>query len=234
MGSLVGGWDAASPHKAPKGFEDFKEPYTPRGVTRRQVSPFDAAPQPSADLERKGSGPPHLARVSCPPIHGASEIQRYLTRASGSAGGAVPSSPRVGSPGSPRAGTPRTASHKLTLKIGDDDELLGSLGAKEKWCARVESASLNLRPDERDEESWRHGGFKVDDPCHAMHLPGSPRAAAAAAAAAAAGMAPFAPVADEAAAEAEQPHRANVTTQPRVTAMRLPAEVAESFESSGL
>lgn len=225
MGSLVGGWDATAPHKAPKGFEDFKEPYTPRGISRRQLSPFDAAPQPCAELEGKGSGPPHLARISAPPIHGASEIQRYLTRASSSGGGAVPPSPRA--PGSPRAGTPRTASRKLTLKIGDGDELLDSLTAKEKWCSRVESASLNLRPDERDEESWRHGGFKVDDPCHAMHLPGSPRAAAAAAAAAA-GTEAF-----EGAAS-EEAHRVTAAGQPRVTAMRLPAEVVESFESSAL
>ena len=27
-------------------------------------------------------------------------------------------------------------------------------------CSRVDSATLNLRPDEVDSESWRHGSFK--------------------------------------------------------------------------
>lgn len=48
----------------------------------------------SGDLDKPGS-PPHLARVSAPPaMHGASAVQRYLSRSSGS----VPPSPRVTTP----------------------------------------------------------------------------------------------------------------------------------------
>lgn len=215
MGSLVGGWDATRPGRAPKGFEDYKEPYTPRSRPSGP-SPFDAFA--SEETDRRGSGclpgsPPSLARVSAPPaIHGASAVQRYLSRSSSS----QPSSPRASTP---RAGTPRSAKH-MTLKFFGDGEEEVQLGEKVSWCSHVDSALLNLRPDVVDKEAL-HGGFKMDDPCHALHLPGSPRAAEAAAAAA---MSPF------------TPHKETVTVSqvPRVTATRLPKGATQSFESAAL
>lgn len=160
----------------------------------------------SAELEGKGSGPPHLARISAPPIHGgrscstakeamtvqqdvglhwpvvsrkngplppilqppallptsppagASEIQRYLTRASSSGGGAVPPSPRA--PGSPRAGTPRTGEgapcwqHRRTLAPPNSNVRRAAcaacgIGDAGHGCAFVSCACRSCRQSQR-------------------------------------------------------------------------------------
>ncbi|PRW32839.1 family ABC-F type ribosomal protection [Chlorella sorokiniana] len=208
MGSLAPSWDTGLPGRAPKGFEDFKEPVSPRAHCRG--GPFSGSPQASGDLDKPGS-PPKLARVSAPPaMHGAAAVQRYLSRSSGS----VPPSPRVSTPHG--SGTPK----HMMLKVGDEEMNHQPIDAKERWCARVESSRLNERPDERDEESWRHGGFKLLDPSHSMHI----AAASAAAAVAAVDGAPVTP-----------PEGSLPSPRPRVTAARIiPEEAGESLDSAGL
>ena len=44
-------------------------------------------------------------------------------------------------------------------------------GGGMQWCERVESSSLNVKPDDpRDLNAWRHGLVMIDDPVHAMHI----------------------------------------------------------------
>lgn len=72
----------------------------------RVLNCLPCLPACSGDLE-KLAGPPSLARTSAPAIHGASAVQRYLSRTSSGRGGmSLPTTPRE--PGSPRASTPRS------------------------------------------------------------------------------------------------------------------------------
>lgn len=86
------------------------------------------------------------------------------------------------------------------------------------WDEPCAAACLCLMPDAMPVLPSLPPADRIADPCHAMHLPGSPRAAMVAE--------PFTPPAAVAAvaADAEQ----------RVTVTRVPQDALESFDSAAL
>ena len=84
--------------------------------------------------------------------------------------------PSVGSPRSPRS--PESTGHHHHHPGGLFDKLLHEECEEDKsgvcdlkWCERVDSGCLNVRPDDpKDLEAWRTGSFTPDDPVHCLHF----------------------------------------------------------------
>lgn len=165
MGSLVPEWDSTRlPGKPPKGFEDFHEP-SATGNPRLRLA------RTHSKSHDKGPPVPESPRSpdAAPMVHGAHAMCRYLSRASTGtprAGGSTPSSPFSKSPPcSPRAGQTRSSARAAAAakfyeygRMPEEEEERRRCSA---WCERVDSASLNVRPDEGKRSNWAHGSFKM-------------------------------------------------------------------------
>lgn len=137
---------------------------------------------PHAVLSRRSSqagSPPNLVRSSCPPSYHASvapveassprgcatPTKIVLTRRPSSPFSSAPMSPR--GPQSPRQHPIGSAPSSMLSKL-----LEGDPNEKYRWCDRVDSSPLNLRPDEGDEDEWRHGKVQIEDAVGCMHVLG--------------------------------------------------------------
>lgn len=178
MGSLVPSWDSDAPGKPPKGYEDYKDISCPHGSSKTKLSvPHEPISQQPPTLLRLLGGPalpaspPRLGRVSAPPamqqpkhhhmLHGIA-VPPSLSRASADSRSRGPTS----SPSRRGGGISKMFRFEEGV-AGAEDEI--DLKKKEKWWARMSSGALNRRPDEGDEEEWRHGRYTLSDPMHTVH-----------------------------------------------------------------
>lgn len=171
MGSLVPSWDTTAPGVPPKGWQDYDEPSSPRGRTTSQ----DGSKQGelTRQFSRQISMPPNLSRSSAPlPMRSLSLTRSTTIGSPGSSGRSSmqaplsPRSPRCpASPTSPRMSSSvgGTSSRFMAkyFEMGEGEAL--NVQLKERWCDRVDTHVLNLRPDEEEDRNRRRSSFKQQE-----------------------------------------------------------------------